>query len=205
VAKRRLGFSRLDELILYQGDRNIMCSSMHTNTPKILPSLDMSPSLILSISTLDSRSSFTFHYSISLPSDSTPENDNAPAPKNTPQFSLDSDLPLAIYAKRKYKPVTQKVCPIATSLPDRFRIRHDISGDPLATIPILLPNPQPFSPTGRYTQERYDFIEKAHPTDFLWPAERKLMHHFMCLQNQGFAWDDSWFCLMNNLRLFINH
>jgi hypothetical protein len=90
-----------------------------------------------------------------------------PAPKNTPQFSLDSDLPLTIYAKRKYKPVAQKVRPIATGLSDRFRIRRAISGDPLAEIPTLLPNPPPFSPTGRYTQERYDFIEKVHPTDFL--------------------------------------
>jgi Integrase zinc binding domain/RNase H-like domain found in reverse transcriptase len=168
-----------------QGDRNI------TNSPKTQLSLDMSPSLIPSVSSLDSRSLSTFHYSTSLPTDSTPENDNAPAPKNTPQFSLDSNLPLAIYAKRKYKPVAQKVRPIATSLPDRFRIRRDISGDPLAAIPTILPNPPPFSPTGRYTQERYDFIEKAHPTDFLWPAERALMHHFMCLQNQGFAWDDA--------------
>jgi hypothetical protein len=175
----------------HQGDRNIMCSSVHTNTPKIKLSLDMSPCLIPSISTSDSRSSSTLNYSISLPSHLTPENDNAPAPKDTPQFSLDSNLPLAIYAKHKYKSVAQKVRPITTSLPDRFRIHRDISSNPLATIPTLLPNPPPFSPTGRYTQEWYNFIKKAHPTNFLWHAERALMHHFMCLQNQGFAWDDS--------------
>jgi len=26
---------------------------------------------------------------------------------------------------------------------------------------------------------------------FLWPAECDLMHHFMCQQNQAFAWEDS--------------
>ncbi|KAH7917089.1 hypothetical protein BV22DRAFT_991874, partial [Leucogyrophana mollusca] len=31
----------------------------------------------------------------------------------------------------------------------------------------------------------------AHAEDFLWPEERKLMHHFMSLQEKGFAWDDS--------------
>jgi hypothetical protein len=51
--------------------------------------------------------------------------------------------------------------------------------------------PPPFIPTGRYMMERHDFINKVLPTDFLWPAERELMHHIMCLQNQGFAWDDS--------------
>jgi hypothetical protein len=148
LAEGRLRFLQLDELMLNQGDRKIMHSSAHTNTPKIQSSLDMSPSPIPSISTLDSRSSSTFHYSISLPTDLAPENDNVPALKNTPQFSLDSDLPLAIYVKRKYKPVAQKVRPIATSLPDRFCIRRDINGDPLAAIPTLLPNPPPFSPTG---------------------------------------------------------
>src|SRR6202042_281239 len=49
----------------------------------------------------------------------------------------------------------------------------------------------PLQPTSRYTTEHRDMIDKDHPGDFLWPGERNLMHHFMCIQNQGFAWNDS--------------
>jgi hypothetical protein len=94
-------------------------------------------------------------------------------------------------AKRKYKPVALKTRPVLADLPERFRIVRNITGDPIADIPILTPNPPPFVPTGRYTAAHRDIIDKAHPGDFLWPAERDLMHHFMCLQNRGFAWDDS--------------
>jgi hypothetical protein len=34
-------------------------------------------------------------------------------------------------------------------------------------------------------------IDKAHPGDFLWPAEHALMHYFMCVQQDRFAWNDS--------------
>jgi len=33
-------------------------------------------------------------------------------------------------------------------------------------------------------------IEKAHPEEFLWPEERKLMHQFMRIHQDGFAWSD---------------
>jgi len=55
---------------------------------------------------------------------------------------------------------------------------------------ILKTNVPNFQPEGRYTQARKDAIDKLHPEGFLWPEERKLMHHFMCLQNQGFTWTD---------------
>ena len=44
-----------------------------------------------------------------------------------------------------------------------------------------------FEPTGRYTLERKEKIDNRHEGDFLWEEERKLMHHFMMLQNKGFA------------------
>ena len=34
-------------------------------------------------------------------------------------------------------------------------------------------------------------MDKIHSEDFLQPAERDLMHDFVCKQNQGFAWEDS--------------
>ncbi|KAF7350636.1 Integrase catalytic domain-containing protein [Mycena sanguinolenta] len=110
----------------------------------------------------------------------------------TPSHSNDLLPPLArVFATKKYKPVAQKICPVLGTLPDKFRIERHIIGDPLTDIPPLNPNPPPFTPTDRYTAERRDIIDAAHPGDFLWPKEQRLMHHFMCLQNQAFAWQDS--------------
>jgi len=68
---------------------------------------------------------------------------------------------------------------------------RNIVGDPLAGMPTLSPVPPPFTPTGRYTADNRAIIDKVHAGDFLWPQERALMHHFMCVQNEGFAWNDS--------------
>ena len=91
----------------------------------------------------------------------------------------------------KYKPVALKTRPVVQELPAKFRIKREIIGDPLAEMPKLSPNPPDFVPTGRYTEERRNKIEKKHEEDFLLPEERKLMHHFMMEQNLGFAWNDS--------------
>jgi hypothetical protein len=118
-------------------------------------------------------------------------------PTNTyhplPRFNVtNSSEQIATFAAaRKYKPVALKTRPIATFLPEKYRIIRNIIGDPLADIPTLSPNPPPFRPTGRYTTERRDIIDKVHSGDFLWSAERELMHHFMCLQHLGFAWNDT--------------
>ena len=57
-------------------------------------------------------------------------------------------------------------------------------------MPELLVKPPGFEPTGRYTLEQKENIDNCHEGDFLWEEERKLMHHFMMLQNKGFAWED---------------
>lgn len=99
--------------------------------------------------------------------------------------------PRAILAPRKYKPVAKKVRPILGELPQKFRIIRDIRGDPLQDMPKLSTSPAEFVPTGRYSQERKEIIDKIHAEDFLWPEERMLMHHSMMLQEKGFAWDDT--------------
>ena len=91
---------------------------------------------------------------------------------------------------KKYKPVDMKVRPVYGTLPEEFRIVRNITGDPLAGMPQLSPTPPEFSPKGRYTQERMEDFDKAHP-DFWWPEERKLMHHLMAEQNEAFAWVES--------------
>ena len=98
--------------------------------------------------------------------------------------------PLAIHAGKKYKLVALKVRPVKTELLSRFRITRNIKGDLLKDILTLSANPPPFVPTGRYTKEHKDIIDQAHPGDFLLPEECVLMHHFMCLQEAGFAWMD---------------
>ncbi len=99
--------------------------------------------------------------------------------------------PISVLATKKYKPVALKVKPLLGDLPDRFRIIRDIKGDPLAGMPELNPHPPKFEPTGQYTYERKLKIDENHPIGFLWPEERKLVHHFMCLHEKGFAWDDT--------------
>jgi hypothetical protein len=76
-------------------------------------------------------------------------------------------------------------------LPERFRIVRNIIGDPLEALPTLPTNPPPFQPGDRYTLERKEYIDKIHSDDFLWTAERDLMHHFMLIQQYAFAWNDT--------------
>ena len=103
-----------------------------------------------------------------------------------------NNTPLATFAaKKKYKPVARKVRPILDTLPSCFCIKRNIIGDPLTNLPTLSPHPPPFTPCGRYTEEGHTKMDDLHSTDFLWPAERELLHHFVSLQNEGFTWDDS--------------
>jgi hypothetical protein len=91
---------------------------------------------------------------------------------------------------KKYKPVALKVRPVTSELPDKFRIIRNILGDPLEKLPTLSPNPPPFTPYGRYTAERKELFDKNN-AGFLLPAERDLLHHFMMLHQDAFAWNDT--------------
>ena len=103
----------------------------------------------------------------------------------------DDEPVVSVYAGKKYKPVALKVKPVYTELPEQYRIKREIKGDPLEGMPSLNPNPPEFVPTGRYSKERMQDFEKVHKGNFLWPEERKLVHHLMMEQNQAFAWDDT--------------
>lgn len=91
---------------------------------------------------------------------------------------------------KKYKPVALKVRPVMGELPDKFRIIRNITGDPLADLPTLSTHPPKFEPYGRYTQERKDQLDASHK-GFLLPVERDLLHHFMILHQNAFAWNDT--------------
>ena len=44
---------------------------------------------------------------------------------------------------------------------------------------------------GRYTQERRDQMDQTLEPDFLYPEEKKLVHHLIAEQNEASAWDDT--------------
>src|SRR6266850_8393053 len=122
----------------------------------------------------------------------SPKNPSSPPrPKDTKENSATGNEPrYPIYGK-KYKPVAKKVKLIIGALPAQFRIVRNITGDPLADMPTLLTNPTEFTLTGRYTAECKEAVDKQHEGDFLWDEGKKLMHHFMSVQNEVFAWDNT--------------
>ena len=113
-----------------------------------------------------------------------------PPPVIQPLPSDNETTAINLKTGKKYKPVALRTKPVLQELPEKFRIVRNITGDPLEHLPMLNPNPPKFSPCGRYTQERKDLFDKAN-SGFLWPAERDLLHHFMMLHQDGFAWTDS--------------
>ena len=142
-----------------------------------IPAIHLSPI----IQPLNPVASFAMIAEVTPDSSHTDKADPAPTTE-----ALDINLKTT----KKYKPVALRSKPIIGELPDKFRIIRNIIGDPLAALPTLNPNPPKFSPIGRYTQERKELFDKAN-AGFLWPAERDLLHHFMMLHQDGFAWNDT--------------
>jgi hypothetical protein len=108
-------------------------------------------------------------------------------------FSSDRLVPytdLFLSTKKKYKPIAKKVRPVIGELPEKFHIKCKIIRNTLNDLPILNPNPPPFIPSDCYTLERRDQLDKNHPGNFLWLAERNLMHNFMLAHNSGFTWSE---------------
>jgi hypothetical protein len=66
---------------------------------------------------------------------------------NDPEMT-ESEGNTAQYLGKKYKPIVLKVKPIYGDLPEKFRIKRDIKGDPLADMPELKPISPEFTPTG---------------------------------------------------------
>ena len=100
------------------------------------------------------------------------------------------DILLNMSGKKIYKPVARKIKPVIGELPAKFRIIRNILGDPLQDLPTLPANPPPFSPRGRYTQERKELFDKLN-AGFLLPNERDLLHYFMAIHEDGFAWESA--------------
>ena len=117
--------------------------------------------------------------------------DSRSDPRATPDYVPIVSTLAQVKSKKKYKPVVLKTRPVLGAVPEKFRILRNIVGDPLATLRPLSTNPPPFRPIGRYTIERAANTDKLHSDGMLWPAERDLLHHFMAVNNDAFAWVDS--------------
>lgn len=88
-----------------------------------------------------------------------------------------------------YKKVANRIKPVATTLPENFRIVRRIPCDPLESMPKLPTHPPDFTPGTRYTLERMQTMN-INPDGFLWPEEEKLVHHLIKIQELGFAWTE---------------
>ena len=101
-------------------------------------------------------------------------------------FAIDKNLlPHSVYA---YKKVANKTRPVATTLPEDFRIIRSEHPDPLADLPPLPTHPPDFTPTGRFTMERRE--QMALGKGFLLPEEIKLAEWIVCAHDTAFAWID---------------
>ena len=89
-----------------------------------------------------------------------------------------------------YKKVTNKIRPVAATLPKDFRnIRH-IPIDPLFSLSLLPMHPPKFTPGAHLMQERLDNLQ-LNRFDFLWQEELKLLHHVLKLNESGLAWEEA--------------
>lgn len=109
------------------------------------------------------------------------------------QYSKDPSLPSRIGDPGNdsaflYKKVANKVRPVATTLPENFRIVRREHPDPLNGLPVLPTHPPEFTPKGRVTQERRD--KMVIGKDLLWPEEVKLVEWLLCAHDTAFAWND---------------
>jgi hypothetical protein len=88
-----------------------------------------------------------------------------------------------------YKKVANRIKPVATTLPEEFRIVRKVPSDPLEDLPKLPPKPPEFSPGKRYTKERMNDMG-VNKDGFLWPEEEKLVHHLIKIHEEAFAWTE---------------
>lgn len=92
--------------------------------------------------------------------------------------------------KKKYKQSHNKVRPVATTLPDEFRIvrhKNEKALDHCRPLPRIAPD---FIPTPKFTQERMDAL-KLDPHHFLYPAELRLVQWVLAENERALAWDES--------------
>lgn len=99
---------------------------------------------------------------------------------------IETNNPLPETTTYAYKKVANRTKPVATTLPENFRIVRRIPCDPLETLPELPTHPPEFTEGTRYTLERKEAMA-VNAEGFLWPEEEKLVHYLIKVQEEGFA------------------
>jgi hypothetical protein len=89
-----------------------------------------------------------------------------------------------------YKKVSNKVKPVATTMPSHAHIIHRFPEDPLLSLPHVSPTPPEFTSGTRLTQEHMTTLG-VFSNDFLWPEEQKLIAHILMNNETALAWDES--------------
>ena len=108
---------------------------------------------------------------------------SSPSPSPSPLPPLAASTSAFVYKK-----VANKTRPVATTLPEDFRIVRLDHPDPLTNMLPLPTNPPNFAPTSRITRERHDQMEIGK--NFLLPEEIKLVKWIICAHDTAFAWTD---------------
>ena len=84
--------------------------------------------------------------------------------------------------------MANKTRPVATTLPENFRVIRLDHPNPLANMLPLPTHPPDFVPTGHISRERRDKMSLGD--NFLWPEEIKLVEWIICAHDKAFAWTD---------------
>ena len=108
---------------------------------------------------------------------------SSPSPSPSPPPLLAASTSAFVYKK-----VANKTRPVATTLPEDFRIIRLDHPDPLADMLPLPTNPPNFAPTSCITRERCNQMEIGK--NFLLPEEIKLVEWIICAHDTAFAWTD---------------
>ena len=87
-----------------------------------------------------------------------------------------------------YKKVANKTRPVATTLPEKFRIIRHEHPDPLGGLIPLPPRPPDFVPSERFSVDRRNQMPIGR--EFLWSEEVKLAEWIVLTHEKAFAWAD---------------
>ncbi|HEV7735893.1 MAG TPA: reverse transcriptase family protein, partial [Chlamydiales bacterium] len=105
-------------------------------------------------------------------------------------YTLNDGRPIMALVAGRYKKVADRVKPVPTTYPEKFKTVRRIPSDPLIGMPVLPKKPPDFVPTEKFTMVRKDEM-KLNPEGFMWPEEEKLVIWIIRAHEGVFAWDAS--------------
>ncbi|TDL26453.1 hypothetical protein BD410DRAFT_704100, partial [Rickenella mellea] len=88
-----------------------------------------------------------------------------------------------------YKKVANKIRPVATTLPEAFRIKRHYPEDPLTGLKDVPKIAPPFVPTAKFTIERHAALD-IHTSTFLTPDEIALAVTVLANNENALAWNE---------------